>query len=258
MLMDGVHFCLDQTRPERVGAKALGVNLSDIAAMGGSPDAAFVALCLPRQSFDSLARPLMEGLINAAGEFGVVVAGGDTNTWEGPLVISVTVMGTPHTRGPVRRSGAQSGDFIFVTGNLGDSLGGRHLDFTPRVREVKAILDRVPLTAMIDLSDGLATDLRHILAASGVAGVLDRDHIPLAPGLNNLSREDALKRALTDGEDFELCFTLAPAAAQDLLRNNPIAIPLTPIGRIIPGAGLHWGHDSSPLEEIAWLGYQHI
>ena len=252
MLMDGVHFRVGEVTAERIGRKALAVNLSDIAAMGGRPQTAFVALALPRQTTGEFAAGIMAGILSLAGEFDVALAGGDTNVWEGPLVIAITVTGQPHAHGPVLRSGALPGDVIFVTGPLGGSLAGRHLDFTPRVREAERIVTNAKPTAMIDISDGLATDLRHILIGSGCGAVLDRAQIPLTSEVAQYPQDDALRRALTDGEDFELCFTVPPERATAAVAAGGIAI-----GRCIAGEGLHWGHGLSSVAEIPWLGYQH-
>ncbi|RPI80509.1 MAG: thiamine-monophosphate kinase, partial [Planctomycetaceae bacterium] len=139
MLMEGVDFTFESATPEQIGRKALAVNLSDIAAMAGRPVACVVAVALPRHGGFELGRGLHAGIAQLAREFDVAIAGGDTNTWDGPLVISITVLGEPVGRGPVLRSGAQAGDWIMVTGSLGGSILGKHLDFTPRVREALAL-----------------------------------------------------------------------------------------------------------------------
>ncbi|MCY2966896.1 MAG: thiamine-phosphate kinase, partial [Planctomycetota bacterium] len=131
MLMEGVDFTRDSATPEQIGRKSLAVNLSDIAAMAGKPVACVVAVSLPRDGGFELGQRLHTGLAALANEFGVAIAGGDTNTWDGPLVLSITVLGEPTGRGPVLRSGAKPGDWVFVTGELGGSILGHHLDFTP-------------------------------------------------------------------------------------------------------------------------------
>src|SRR5262245_46529423 len=135
MLLEGSCFLLAEAGPRRVGRKAMAVNLSDIAAMAGSPLAAVVSVGLPRVGGRKLAEELYLGLREVADEFGTAVVGGDTNSWDGALTISVTVLGVPTGRGPVKRSGAKPGDVLMVTGPLGGSILGHHLDFTPRVRE---------------------------------------------------------------------------------------------------------------------------
>jgi thiamine-monophosphate kinase len=235
MLMEGVDFTLDTATPEQIGRKALAVNLSDIAAMAGRPVACVVAVALPRDGGFELGQRLSAGLQALAAEFDVALAGGDTNTWKGPLVLSITVLGEPTGRGPVLRSGAQPGDWICVTGPLGGSLLGHHLDFTPRVREAQALHQATTLNSLIDISDGLAADLGHILDESRVGAVLDAAAIPIAPAARELSQRDGrspLDHALADGEDFELIFTLAAAAAARLLTNPPAGVAVYHIGEI--------------------------
>src|SRR5947209_5513269 len=151
MLLDGSCFRLAEAGPRAVGRKAMGVNLSDIAAMAGCPVAAVVSVGLPRQGGRAIAEELYLGLREAADAFDTAVVGGDTNSWDGPLVISVTIAGEASGRGPVRRSGAQPGDWLMVTGPLGGSILGRHLTFTPRVREALQLPALVDLHAMIDV-----------------------------------------------------------------------------------------------------------
>ena len=237
MLMEGVHFTLADASPERIGRKALAVNLSDIAAMAGRPLAAVVAVALPRRGGWELGQRLHAGLQKLADEFGVALAGGDTNTWDGPLVISVTVLGEATGRGAVRRGGAQVGDWVFVTGSLGGSLSGKHLDFTPRVAEALALQPAVTLRSMIDISDGLIADLGHILEESHVGAVLDSAAIPISPAAASLrDSRSPLDHALSDGEDFELLFTVPPSDGQRLIAAPPFATPLTRIGEIVPGS----------------------
>src|SRR5215471_11757119 len=135
MLLDGSCFRLAEPGPRRVGRKAMAVNLSDIAAMAGKPVAAVVSVGLPRTGGRAVGEDLYRGLREMADAFDVALVGGDTNSWEGPLVISVTVLGEATERGPVRRSGARTGDWLFVTGPLGGSIRGKHLNFIPRVHE---------------------------------------------------------------------------------------------------------------------------
>src|SRR5437660_1341196 len=162
MLLEGSCFRLSEAGPRRVGRKAMAVNLSDIAAMAGRPVAAVVSAGLPRAGGRALAEELYRGLREVADAFDTAIAGGDTNSWDGPLVISVTVLGEATERGPVRRSGARPGDWLLVTGPLGGSILGKHLEFTPRVREALQLHQVADLHAMIDISDGLAADVNHL------------------------------------------------------------------------------------------------
>src|SRR5262245_34497118 len=152
MLLDGSCFRLAEAGPYRVGRKAIAVNLSDIAAMAGIPSAAVVSVGLPRTGGRELAEELYLGMREVADAFDVPLVGGDTNSWDGPLSISVTMLGEATGRGPVLRSGAKIGDWVMVTGPLGGSILGHHLDFTPRVREALALREAAELHAMIDLS----------------------------------------------------------------------------------------------------------
>jgi thiamine-monophosphate kinase len=241
MLMEGRHFLADDSLPD-VGYKCLGVNLSDIAAMAGRPIAAVVAVALPRSRASGIALALHEGMSRLVKEFDVPLVGGDTNTWDGPLVVSVTVLGESSGRGPVRRNGGKAGDAIFVTGPLGGSLLGRHLKPRPRIAEALTLHEMVDLHAMIDLSDGLASDLGHILVESGGLGaILDDDAIPIHPDARALSQRDglpALDHALGDGEDFELCFTVCSEDAGRLQSAPPRGVSLSRIGVIDNGKGL--------------------
>lgn len=213
MLMDGRHFVLERDGALAVGYKALGVNLSDVAAMAGLPKVALIAVALPRASAVAIAQGLHQGARAMADRFDVELVGGDTNAWDGPLVIAVTVLGETTPRGAITRAGAQAGDAILVTGPLGGSLlSGRHLRPEPRVALALAIHQIAPIHAMIDVSDGLAGDLGHILDESGGRGaILDADQFPIHADALAIARNDGsdpLDHALSDGEDFELCLTV--------------------------------------------------
>ncbi|CAK9028421.1 Thiamine-monophosphate kinase (TMP kinase) (Thiamine-phosphate kinase), partial [Durusdinium trenchii] len=180
MLAEGRHFTFPEATPELVGRKALAVNLSDLAAMGGRPTSAFVSLMLPADRGSAFADRVMTGLLELAAEFQVTVAGGDTNSWAGPLVISVTVCGEPLDSRPILRRGACADDWLMVSGPLGGSFpSGRHLTFEPRVELAAYLVEHVQVHAMIDLSDGLGSDLRHLLDASEVGAILKADSIPI-------------------------------------------------------------------------------
>ncbi|MCY2933724.1 MAG: thiamine-phosphate kinase [Planctomycetota bacterium] len=246
MLLDGRHFQMQsgQHSPAQVGRKAMAVNLSDIAAMAGTPIAAFVSVALPKADSQSIARQLTEALKAEAAKYQVVLAGGDTNVWDGPLVINITLIGLEPQGGAVLRSGARQGDLVFVSGPLGGSYpSGRHMRPIPRLRlaeDLKICLGP-DLHAMIDLSDGLAGDLRHILNESGGLGaVLFTHQIPIHTDLydyqtevqNQAGPEAAMEHALCDGEDFELCFCVDPAALSKLPQG------VFEVGRITKEPGL--------------------
>jgi thiamine-monophosphate kinase len=224
MLLDGSCFLLAEAGAYRVGRKAMNVNLSDIAAMAGVPRWAVVSVGLPREAGAEVARELHRGLCDAARIFGVALIGGDTNSWDGRLAISVTLIGEAMGGEPVLRSGARVGDGIYVTGPLGGSLLGHHLDFAPKVRIAQELHRRGPLHAMIDISDGLAKDLHHICEESHVGAVLFADRIPVSDAAVEMASRDGqtpLQHALSDGEDFELVFTADPKVGARLMREIP-------------------------------------
>jgi thiamine-monophosphate kinase len=234
----------------------MAVNLSDIAAMAGIPVAAVVSVGLPRKGGRALAEELYLGLREMADAFDTAIIGGDTNSWDGPLVINVTLLGETTPRGAVRRKGARPGDRLIVTGPLGGSLLGKHLDFTPRVREALALHAAVELHAMIDISDGLAADVAHLCAESGCGAVLHAESIPIADAARAMpDQQTPLEHALGDGEDFELVFAVSPADAETLLRSPPVA-GLTVIGECVADKGL-WLEENGQRQPLPPLGYVH-
>ncbi len=260
MLLEGSCFRLAEAGPFRIGRKAMAVNLSDIAAMAGIPTAAVVSVGLPRDGGRELAKQLYLGMRKVADEFDVPLVGGDTNSWDGPLSISVTMLGEATPRGPVLRSGAKLGDWIMVTGPLGGSLLGHHLDFMPRVREASRLHELADLHAMIDISDGLAKDLHHICEESLCGAVLHADAIPISHAAKELSAKDGLPEldhALSDGEDFELVFTVSHEDGERLLREQPISgLTLHRIGKIVAkGYEIERNGQRLPLEP---RGYEHV
>jgi thiamine-monophosphate kinase len=262
MLMEGRHFRLGEATAAEVGYKALAVNLSDIAAMAGRPIAAFVAVALPRADAVALAKGLHDGMSPLAEAFGVTLAGGDTNAWDGPLVVSLTVLGETSERGAVRRSGARAGDTILVTGPLGGSLRGRHLRPLPRVAEALAMASAVPIRSMIDLSDGLSSDLGHILEESGGLGATLVDGaIPIhedARAASAVDGRDPLDHALNDGEDFELCLTLAPADAERLMADPPPGLSVFRVGTVEDAPGLRLRLADGRVIPLPARGFDHL
>ena len=240
-----------------IGRKAMAVNLSDIAAMAGRPLTALVGVALPRSRGFEFARELHQGLQSLADEFHVAIIGGDTNIWDGPLVISVTVIGEATDRGPVRRCGAKPGDWIFVTGPLGGSITGEHLTFTPRVREALELHSAVDLHAMIDLSDGLSSDLYHILDESHVGATLIADAIPITDSARQMTDgRTPLDHALADGEDFELLFTVSSDDGRRLLSGqSPIAV--FHIGEIAATVGCQLRHSNGSVMPLPCTGWEH-
>jgi thiamine-monophosphate kinase len=262
VLTDTVDFRLTEIDPRRAGRKALAVNLSDAAAMACRPVAALVGLVVPRAGGLHLAQEIFEGLLPLAEGYDVAIAGGDTNSWEGPLVISVTLLAQVTSRGPLRRGGAVAGDMIVVTGRFGGSILGKHLDFEPRVREALLLNERYELHAGIDVSDGLSLDLAHVAAASGCGAQLDLARVPIAPAAHALvqSRPEgstALEHALADGEDFELILAVPPDVARRMEREQPLAVPLSIIGQFVAEPGL-WQIDAHGRRgKLTPQGYEH-
>ncbi len=247
----GEHFD-DSVAPRAVGRKLLARNLSDIAAMGGAPRAAVVALALdPRTRLDWL-EGFYRGLAALARRAGVPLVGGDLATHRGGLVATLTLLGRASARRVLTRAGAREGDFIAVTGSLGGSLAsGNHWKFEPRLPEGRWLAARREVTAMLDLSDGLAKDLHH-LVPPGAKPLVFEELIPRRRGCDT-------RAALTDGEDYELLFTLrgTPAAvsrlAADWLRAFPKTL-LTVIGRLVPAATPADG----ALDLSAHHGFEHF
>lgn len=262
LLTDHVDFELDRVDPRRVGRKALAVNLSDLAAMAARPLAGVVAVALPRVGGLELAVQLFEGMIPLAERFSLAIAGGDTNSWDGPLVISVTLLGAVTPRGPLLRSGAKPGDRILVTGAFGGSILGRHLDFDPRVDEALLLAERYQLHAGIDASDGLSVDLNHLVEESGCGAVLDLDAVPIADDARRLAEQlddgtTALDHALGDGEDFELILAASPDAAARMLAEQPLGIPLAEVGQFIDEPGLWQTDRRRGRRKLTPRGWEH-
>lgn len=232
MLLDGVHFDTSQHSFEQIGYKALACSLSDCAAMAVLPVGAVVSAALPGGTKVSQAKRLIDGMMPLVKDFGCPVVGGDTTSWNNPLAINVTVLARAGGITPVRRDGACVGDTVYVTGLLGGSILGRHMSFTPRVREARRITSIMNIHAMMDISDGISGDMFHICESSGVgveldACLLERVISPDAHTLAGQSGRSPLDHALNDGEDFELLVVTADSIPVD----DPV-VTLLPVGRI--------------------------
>jgi thiamine-monophosphate kinase len=228
-IAEGTHF-LRTDPPRLVGRKALAVCLSDIAAMGAEPTFAFVSAVLRRGFPPALPRALTRGLAAIAREHHVVLAGGDTSSHRGGLVLAVTLLGRVRRGRAITRAGARPGDVVAVTGALGGSFAkGRHLRFEPRIREARALAALGPPSAMMDVSDGLLLDLWRLTRMSEVGARVFADRVPVHPDAGT-DRE----RALSEGEDFELLFTMAPPTFASLLRRWRLRTPVTAIGEVVP------------------------
>ncbi len=253
-VLDGVHFDSAVHLPEAIGAKVMNRNLSDCAAMACLPAAAVVTVALPRTAGLDYAKALDAGLRKAGDAFDCPIIGGDTASWDGKLLLTVTILGRSAGVAPIPRGGAKAGDGIFVTGALGGSLLGRHMTFRPRVLEARAMAAIAPISAMIDLSDGLSRDVGHIADQSGVAALIEADAVPIHADARESERRDGqspLHHALHDGEDHELLFT-APATFAAALA--PWA---QPIGRIEAGSGVFLVDADGRRAPLAPLGWQH-
>jgi thiamine-monophosphate kinase len=263
-VVEGIHFNADSP-PEKIGHKALARCLSDIAAMAGTPTAALVTLGLPRQFNAGRIARIYEGLNALAWQHAVAVVGGETTASPERMWISIALLGTVPRGRAVLRSGARPGDAIFVTGELGGSLSGRHLEFEPRLAEARWLAEHFPIHAMMDLSDGLAGDLRHLLKASGVGAEILKRAVPVSRAARLAAKAgDAAKpafvAALTDGEDFELLFTLASrhaVALTDAWKKMFPALDLSCIGKIIAEEGLKL-RDETGLRPLTAHGYVHF
>jgi thiamine-monophosphate kinase len=262
MLTDGVDFDLRVDAAERVGRKALAVNLSDLAAMAARPLAAVVALALPREGALPLAQRIYEGLLPLADEYGLQIVGGDTNTWDGPLAISVTAMGEAPPNGPLTRTGAQPGDAIVVTGRFGGSRLGHQFDFQPRVREAAWLVEHAEVHAGMDVSDGLTLDLWRLCQASGVGAEIDTVRIPVSPdaarwAVHLADGSTPLEHALGDGEDFELLLTMPAGQAARLETDQPLECGMSTIGRVTAEPGL-WQIDARGIRSaLVAVGFEH-
>lgn len=259
-VVEGVHFT-KETPPEKIGRKALARCLSDIAAMAGTPAAALITLGLPETFEPEFIGKIYDGLNVLARQHGVAIVGGETTTNPGRIFISIALLGAVGRGKQVLRSGAKPGDAIFVTGELGGSLAGRHLEFEPRLAEARWLAEHFSVSAMIDLSDGLAGDLRHILKASGAGAELLKSAIPVSRAAKSRAREKPpFAAALTDGEDFELLFTVAGKNAVPLLdawKKQFSKLKLSCIGKIIAGEGITL-RDKAGAQKLDTHGYVHF
>jgi len=263
-VVQGIHF-EPGTAPEKIGHKALGRCLSDIAAMAGTPTAALVTLALPREFDPAFLDGVYGGINTLARRYEVAIVGGETTTNPERILISIALLGWAPRGKAVLRSGAEVGDALFVTGELGGSLAGKHLEFEPRLAEARWLAQHFSVHAMIDLSDGLAGDLPHLLKASQVGAELLATSIPISRQARLAAKGEsatrpALTAALSDGEDFELLFTVAGRDAVPVLdawRKQFPNLALTCIGRITAGEGVTL-RDKQGVRPLSAHGYAHF
>ena len=273
LLMEGVHFLRNESSPEDVGWKAAAVNLSDIAAMGGTPVATFLSIALPKDAQGEWADRFIEGYTEISRQFDVPLLGGDTTSSLRDIAVNVGILGRCPSGRRLMRNGAKVGETIYVTGPLGDSAGGlqailkgierteevtrlieRHKRPVPRIEAGRILMESGKAGAMMDISDGIGSDLRHIMKASGVGAVIDLERLPLSPELVSVCKEqgwDIYEMATSGGEDFELMFT-APAELE-----NELEIAVYPIGKIVPGNELSWRFSNDPMDRD-FDGYKHF
>jgi thiamine-monophosphate kinase len=283
LLLEDVHFDLGLTDPVSLGMKSLAVNLSDIAAMGGTPRFFLVSLGLPPHLPLPFVDDLYRGMMIRAKEFDVRLAGGDTNASPRQLVIDITVMGEILPDQIVRRCGARSGDSIWVTGTLGDaalglsllrrererlplsgftSLATRHLSPLPRVREGRMLAEHKIASSMIDISDGLLADLSRVLAASNKGATISLAGLPLSDDFVRCPVPEGahkLELALSGGEDYELLCTVAKERENELIDlSKAFSVPVSKIGEITDTGGLVVLDSEHEPYDCRKLGFDHF
>jgi thiamine-monophosphate kinase len=258
MLLDGTHFDLKTATLHQVGYKSMAASLSDCAAMATIPLAAVAAVGLPHDFGERQLKELHEGILSAADKYDCPLVGGDITAWQndGPFVICVSMLSRPGNSPPIRRNGARAGDAICVTGSLGGSLRGRHLSFEPRVQEALKMTSLVTLNAMMDLSDGLSSDLNRICHQSGVGALIEAASIPISEDAR--LETDPLRAAINDGEDFELLFTLGPAQWDKLRWVWDDPVPVTRIGTITDTGRMQIQTADGQISDLEPHGYEHL
>ncbi|HEY5672312.1 MAG TPA: thiamine-phosphate kinase [Malonomonas sp.] len=273
LLIEGVHFDLRWTSLEELGRKSVAVNVSDIAAMGGTPQSLFLGVACPQRLSSADLQQFTAGFLSEAGKYSVVLAGGDTCRSPGPLLISVTVQGCCESGRAILRSGAAVGDAIYVSGTLGDSalalqqlqrgetppaqLALRHHRPQARVALGAQLARQQLASAMLDVSDGLLGDLEHILAASAVGAIIELDRIPLSDAFRAEQQRNPrlLDLALTGGEDYELLFT---SRCQDLDQRAELSPAVTRVGSITVAPGIQCRQADGSLYQCQRGGYDHF
>jgi len=258
MLLDGVHFDLRRATVEQAGYKAMAVSLSDCAAMATRPVAAVVCVALPRSYGEKELKELHSGIMRAGVKYGCALVGGDITSWknENPFAVSVAMVSKCVGNEPITRSGAKVGDCICVTGTLGGSGYGRHLEFEPRVKEAMKIAGAVKVNSMIDISDGLSSDLNRICRQSAVGAIIDAKLIPISDEARR--NEDPLSSALNDGEDFELLFTLSRRECENLVKDWDEPVAITRIGAITDTKRMQMRMTDGQINELRAGGYEHL
>jgi len=258
MLLEGVHFDLEKATLEQVGYKAVAVSLSDCAAMATVPLAVVLSVALPAGFREKQLKQLHSGISTACQKYNCPLAGGDINSWKdnSHFVISSAMLSRPAACSPVTRSGAKVSDFICVTGSLGGAISGRHLNFEPRVKEAIKLTQLAHLNSMIDISDGLSSDLNRICKSSKVGAMIEADSIPLSPQAREAA--NPLDSALNDGEDFELLFTLTSRDYKQLLSRWDLTTPVTRIGKITDTGKMQIKTVDGKIDDLKPKGFEHL
>ena len=257
-LCDGTHFILTECGAQAAGRKLIAVNLSDLASMAATPISVFLSLCLPKANAGDLAAEVFEGVYELAERYRVSIAGGDTNVWDGPLVIHMTAVGKVPIGEGWLRSGASAGDAIVVSGRLGGSILGKHLSFEPRLELAAELLRLGVVAAATDISDGLGIDLLNMSVASKCGAEVRLDQVPISDAAKEYAQRSgrsSLEHALGDGEDFELLMAV-PQAKLARLPAEIGGVPLTQIGTFVSRTGL-WSKDKTGVKQLAPRGYVH-
>lgn len=279
MLVEGIHFRRDWMNPEQVGEKAVAVNISDIAAMGGTPYALLTSIALPGDLPFAWAEGFYRGFARAADLYGAVLIGGDTVAIPGPVVVDVTVLGW--VKQPVMRRGARPGDRLVVTGRIGASRAGlelllsglrwpgehaperavlaHHMGPIARVGAGQVLAERAH--ALTDISDGLAAEVHELIKVGGIGARLDADRLPIDTPTRTVAEErhqDPVEWALYGGEDYELLAAVPPTAVAGLaVLMADLGVPLTDVGEVVDRSGLWLVRDGKEARLDPQGGFQH-
>ncbi len=261
-IVEGTHFDAEAD-PLHIGYKAVAAALSDLAASGCRPLWGLVALNMRRGLGDRWAMRLMEGIVSCAQKYSLSIIGGDTTSAYGPTSVNITVGGSPYGKAAILRSGVELGDLLIVTGELGGSILGRHMHPVPRFEEIERLVKLVTVKSCMDITDGLTMDLARMLAVSNLGAILEESEIPIAEAAFELSRNSSkspMEHALSDGEDFELLFSVSEKSWERLKVEWPktgIKTSLSCIGRVESNQGLRVATGDGTLRMLDNSGYEH-
>jgi thiamine-monophosphate kinase len=283
-LVEGVHFRREYFTPFQVGWRSMAANISDIAAMAATPLYAVVSIAVPFSAEVEEVEEIYRGMVALGNRYGVSIVGGDTTRSSGGLFLALTVFGTAPASGVVRRSGARVGDGVYVTGSLGEAQAGllvltrpaafrgqsfpavvaRHLQPLPRVQEALFLRKEVQLTSLIDVSDGLASEVHHLCRLGGVGAVIEESAIPLSPEVQAVAAQlglEAVEFALSGGEDFELLFTARESEVERVRSQfeERFSLPVTKVGEIVSAhQGVQLRLRSGHVRPLAMSGWNHF